>query len=182
VTVIRAIAGWVAVAALLVLAAALFVHGMRSVADFNTPQTSGRATVGEPLPDAPLATLDGGHTSLAAYAGRPLWINFFETWCVPCKAEVPAIEARFAEHRSGGLMVLGVDEQETPAQVGLFEHRFGVTYPLAIDGGAAATAYQVQVIPVSVFVDPHGVIARIWIGEMQPAVMDEALAQILPAR
>src|SRR5205807_10030753 len=154
-------------------------RGMGKVARVNTLVSSGAATVGSPLPDAPLVNIDGKPTSLRAYAGHPLWVNFFATWCVPCKAELPEIERRYMADKSGGLIVLGVDQQESSFAVAVFVKSFGVTYPIAIDQGAAANLFAVHTIPLSMFVDASGTVRSIRMGQMQPETMDAALQTIL---
>jgi cytochrome c biogenesis protein CcmG/thiol:disulfide interchange protein DsbE len=172
--------GWTAVVLLFILAWVLFARGMDGVDSFETPDSIGSAAVGRPLPDLKLTGLDGRTKSLAAFRGHPLWMNFFETWCPPCKAEVPDIERHYESHRADGLVVLGVDIEEKPAQVEAFEKRFGTAYPLAIDGGAVSDAFDVQTIPVSVFVDSAGTIRAIRIGQMDSDTMDASLRKILP--
>jgi peroxiredoxin len=171
---------WTCIILLILLAAALFVRGMGRVSDVRTPGSSGSLHVGDSLPNVTLSTLTGKPVSLRAYEGHPVWINFFATWCVPCKAELPEIERRYKARGANGLVVFGVDQQESPVAVESFTKHFGVTYPIAIDPGGAAVAFDLHTIPLSVFVDPHGVVRYIRIGQMQPADMDDALKTILP--
>jgi thiol-disulfide isomerase/thioredoxin len=173
---------WGLVAVLFVAAGLLYRHQVAGVYDFRNPVTSGSLTVGKPLADMPLVRLDGSRTSLRAFEGRPLWVNFFATWCVPCKAELPEIERRFVRYRSGGLEVLGVDQQESAIAVTSFDKHFGVTYPVTIDPGNAALSFDIHTIPLSLFVDAGGIVRIIHIGQMQPEMMDDALGAILPGR
>jgi thiol-disulfide isomerase/thioredoxin len=119
---------------------------------------------------------------LRSYAGHPLWVNFFATWCVPCKAELPEIERRYKTYNGVGLVVLGIDQQESSYAVSAFAKSYGVTYPLAIDQGAAASLFSVHLLPLSMFVDVTGTIRLIRIGQMQPDAMDAALETILGPR
>ena len=174
------VAGWVIVATLLVFAVYIYLRGMRGVDEVVTPPSSGRAAIGAALPNAPLRLLNGSATSLRAYVGHPLWLNFFATWCVPCKAELPEIERRYEVDKGAGLVVLGLDQQEFPKAVRAFADRFGLTYPITIDEGAAAVTFQARTIPLSVFVDASGTVRVIRIGQMAPDAMDVALRSILP--
>lgn len=162
-----------------VVTVAVFRHGMATVVDVRTPQSSGKVMVGGALPELALSSLTGKPVSLTAYAGHPVWVNFFATWCVPCKAELPEIEQRYKRLSAGGLVVYGVDQQEPAFAVKSFTAHFGVTYPIAIDPGDAAIAFDIHTIPLSVFVDSSGIVRYIRIGQMQPAEMDEALRSIL---
>lgn len=174
--------GWIAVAGLFILAWLLFQRGIAGVREVGAPGAIGSAAVGRPLPDETLLGLDGSSSSLRKYVGRPFWVNFFATWCPPCKAEFPEIERHYEARKSEGLVVLGVDEQERPAQVIAFAKRYGTKFPMVIDPGAAAVAFSIQTIPVSVFVDAGGVVRFIRVGQMDANAMNAALEKILPAR
>lgn len=163
-----------------IAAVLIFKHGMATVADVRSPQTSGKVMVGGALPALALQTLTGSTVSLRAYVGHPVWVNFFATWCEPCKAELPQIERRYKTDKSAGLVVFGVDQQEQAIAVKSFTAHYGVTYPIAIDPGVAALAFNIHTIPLSVFVDSTGIVRYISIGQMQPAEMDRALRTILP--
>lgn len=176
------VAGWITVAILFILAWFVYARGMRDVAGVATPFASGAVAVGKPLPDAPLTRLDGSKVSLSTFVGHPLWLNFFATWCKPCKAELPEIERRYSADKAAGLVVLGIDQQEPAAAVSAFTGHFGVTYPVAIDAGAAAVLFDLRTIPLSVFVDASGTVRAIRLGQMEPGAMDEALREILPGR
>jgi len=170
---------WIAVALAFVLAILLFVRGMDQVTAVNAPVTSGAAVVGKPLPDVQLRSVDGTAASLHTFIGHPLWINFFATWCVPCKAELPEIEHRYEKFRTSGLVVLGIDQEEASFAVAPFVKRFGLTYPTTIDTGAAAELFNIHVIPMSIFVDASGTVRSIRIGQMRPDDMDGDIRAIL---
>lgn len=171
---------WTCLILVIVLAAALFMRGMGRVADVQTPVSSGQLRVGSALPDVSLRTLTGKPVRLLAYADHPVWVNFFATWCPPCKAELPEIERRYKALAPRGLVVYGVDQEEPAVAVRSFTSHFGITYPIAIDPGDAAAAFDIHLLPLSVFVDASGVVRFVRIGQMQPAEMDDALKTILP--
>jgi cytochrome c biogenesis protein CcmG/thiol:disulfide interchange protein DsbE len=175
---LRSRIGWVAVAALFVAAAVLVYVDYQRYKN-GVGVSYGIATIGARAPDAPFDTLDGDKLVLTSYAGHPLLVNFFATWCVPCKAELPLIESRYVRLAPRGLAVLGADQQESVAQVRAFVRAHGVTYPVVIDQGSAIEAYGGQAIPTSIFIDRTGVLRAVHIGEMSADVLDEELAKIL---
>lgn len=173
------ILSWIAVALVIVLAVLLFERGMKQVVAVNAPANSGAAVVGQQLPDVPLRYSDGRATTLRSFVGHPVWINFFATWCVPCKAELPEIERRYTKFQTSGLVVLGIDQEESSDAVTPFVKLYALTYPVTIDTGPAADMFKIHVIPMSIFVDGSGTVRSIRIGQMQPDAMDEAIFSIL---
>lgn len=175
------IAGWVIAAILFVIAGAIFVTSLQQTATvpLTGDRISGSARVGSPAPEVELVALDGKHLTFAAYRGKPVWVNFFATWCPPCKDELPEIERRYQRLHGRGLVVLGVDQQEAPRLIKPFIARFGLRYPVVVDDGQGAITYDLIALPTSVFIDRDGVVRFIQIGEMSPLLMDTALAKIL---
>ncbi len=95
----------------------------------------------------------GKHVSLAAYAGRPVVVNFFASWCVPCKKETPLL-ARFFRTPHGRVAMVGVDVNDVTAAALSFVRKAGVTYPVGVDRRAAtAIAWGVVAIPQTFFLD-----------------------------
>ena len=165
---------WLIVLVLFAVAGLLLRH------DINVFQeTSSRGPIGKQAPDGTVLALDGHSTRLAAYHGRALWLNFFATWCRPCRAEMPAIEIEYRRFHRDGLEVLGVDQQEDRARVAAFVKPFGLSFPLAIDQGALAQTYGVIAIPTSVFIDRSGIVRAVHIGAMDPAQMEADLKKIM---
>jgi cytochrome c biogenesis protein CcmG, thiol:disulfide interchange protein DsbE len=170
--------GWIAVVVLFAVAAALLYADYQHYKS-GIGATYGRATIGTIAPDVAFDTLDGHSRNLAAFAGHPLVVNFFATWCIPCKAELPLIESRYVRLAPRGLAVLGADQQESVEQVRAFVRAHGVTYPVVIDQGPALQAYGGDAIPTSLFIDRQGVLRAVHVGEMTPQMLDDDLAKIL---
>lgn len=142
---------------------------------FTVSRENGAAlpAVGElnrPAPDLALPTLDGGSVRLADLRGKVVLVNFWGTWCEPCKEETPALQAAHQRLESEGLVIVGVNlrRQETSDDaVREFVQRYGVTYPIALDvDGEAARLFQISPIPVSYFIDREGTIRYVRIGTL----------------
>jgi cytochrome c biogenesis protein CcmG/thiol:disulfide interchange protein DsbE len=121
--------------------------------------------VGTPAPEFSLNTLVGQRTSLAAYRGHPVIVNFWATWCPPCRAEMPAISSVAKAHPD--TIVLAVDVLEGPALVQIYLNDMPLGFaPLLDPDGRAASVYKVNSLPSSFFVGPDGTIRAINIGPM----------------
>jgi cytochrome c biogenesis protein CcmG/thiol:disulfide interchange protein DsbE len=114
--------------------------------------------VGAPAPAFSLQRLSGGDLSLASFRGKTVVLNFFASWCAPCKREAPDLESIWRRHRSDGLVVLGVDSGDTKGAVRSFLRAHGITYPIAFDPGQklALGAYALPGLPVTYVINPAG--------------------------
>lgn len=148
----------------------------------GTPQVlSAGPIVGKAAPDFSLQDLDGKTVSPTDAKGRPLLINFWATWCGPCRLEMPAIESRFQANRDKGLLVYAIDYDEPKAEVEAYVKSLGLTFTVLLDpGGKVNDLYRIQGYPTSFFVAPDGNIKVIHIGAMTEAQLDENLGKILP--
>jgi peroxiredoxin len=134
-------------------------------------------------PDFSLTTLDGATVRLSDLRGKAVLINFWASWCGPCRAEMPHIQAAYEEHVDDGLVVLGVDQSEPPATVARFADEFGLTFPIPLDNdGQVSAAYQARALPTSFFVDTDGVIRDTFTGPMSAGHIESMLEGILPNR
>ena len=131
-------------------------------------------------PDFTLTSLDGSAVRLSDLRGKPVLINFWATWCGPCRAEMPHIQAAFETHSDDGLIVLGVNQMESLPSVASFVQEFGLTFPIPLDDdGTASQAYQVRGLPKSFFVDADGVIRDSFTGPMSAGLIESKLQTIL---
>jgi cytochrome c biogenesis protein CcmG/thiol:disulfide interchange protein DsbE len=111
-----------------------------------------------PAPDFKLPHIGrDGELSLASLRGKAVVINFWASWCVPCKQEAPLLEAAWKRYRDRGLVVLGIDVQDLRSDAAGFARRFKITYPLVRDRrGGTLTPYAVSRLPETLFVNRRG--------------------------
>ena len=117
-------------------------------------------------PDFTLTTLDGKNMPLSSLRGKPVIVNFWATWCPPCRAEMPELEKLWQDYHRGDVMLLGVDQGESPGAVERFAREVvGVTFPLLLDPRLeVATRYGVRALPTTFFIDRQGRIQDIKVG------------------
>lgn len=137
---------------------------------------------GHPAPDFTLRTLDGDQVSLSDFRGQPVIINFWATWCGPCRIEMPEFQEAFAEHQADGLIVLGVNltERDSVNAVPGFLDEFGLTFPVVLDeAGEVANTYKVFGQPASIFVDQNGDVHQVFYGPVNKAFIDARVGELL---
>ena len=113
---------------------------------------------------APAFTLDRiggpGHLSLASLRGKTVVLNFWASWCIPCKAEAPLLEAASRRWRARGVVVLGIDSNDFTGDARGFMRRYQLTYPVVHDrDGGRANRYGVSAFPETFFVRRDGRLA-----------------------
>jgi cytochrome c biogenesis protein CcmG/thiol:disulfide interchange protein DsbE len=141
-----------------------------------------RARVDEPAPPIAATALDGSPLDLAALRGRPVIVNFWASWCVPCREEFPLFAERLAElGPRDDLAIVGVLFKDEPALAQRFIDDVGAPWPSVPDpDGALATAYGVVAPPQTYFIDADGVLRGMQIGEVREADFDTQYAKIAP--
>jgi cytochrome c biogenesis protein CcmG/thiol:disulfide interchange protein DsbE len=137
--------------------------------------------VGSPAPDFRLPALDGhGDVSLADYRGRPVIVNFWASWCHPCRQEFPLLKRALRDHRADRLAVIGVTYQDIASDSRSFVKQRDATWPQGVDdGGKVASAFGVRAIPQSFFVRPDGTIAARVFGVTSEGALAAPLAKLL---
>ena len=133
------------------------------------------AAPGEVAPEISVRDLSGAPVSLSSLRGRPVLVNFWATWCPPCRAELPELQA-LSQEAPRCLAVLGVAIDSGPAaQVAAFVRERGLTYPIAVDEGPAGLAYKIFALPHSVLVGPRGEVIGRFRGKVTAAGVKAAL-------
>jgi cytochrome c biogenesis protein CcmG/thiol:disulfide interchange protein DsbE len=140
------------------------------------------AQVGRRAPALSLRDLGGREVTLAGLRGRAVALNFWATWCQPCKEELPALADAWLEARSTCVTYVGVTEESSRDDAAAEVARHGVLYPVVLDAdGEVARAYGVTVLPRTVLIDAEGTVRRVFSGRVSRAQIEEALAPLVPA-
>ncbi|HHB91114.1 MAG TPA: TlpA family protein disulfide reductase [Anaerolineae bacterium] len=136
---------------------------------------------GHPAPDFTLQTPEGESLSLADLRGKAVVLNFWATWCPPCRAEMPELQAAWEAYGAGGLVVLGVNQAEDAATVQAYLDELGLTFPVVLDTQyEAASLYSVNSLPTTYFIDREGIIRDFVVGQMNAALLSERIKTIYP--
>ena len=141
--------------------------------------------VGSPAPDFTLKTLAGGTASFSDYARRPVLVNFWASWCTPCRGEMSDIIAAYNAHQAQDLQVLAINltDQERMRDVRTFVDDFQVPFPVLLDEkGQVRKLYALHGVPTSVFIDAQGVVRLVNPGPITREAIQRGLAEIMPAR
>ena len=135
--------------------------------------------VGQPAPPIAGTTLDGSSFTLESLRGRPVVVNFWASWCGPCRDEFPLFKAQLAEHEAEGVALVGVMYRDERALAQAFADEFGMSWPTVVDeGDRIAAAYRVVAPPQTYFIDRGGIVRSIQIGEVGEADFERQLAAI----
>lgn len=142
--------------------------------------TRATAKIGEPAPDFTLATPEGQNVTLSQFQGQVVLINFWATWCPPCRLEMPFLEAAYERYKDQGFTVLAVDQQESPQAVRAYFQELGLSFPVVIDStGEVSSLYRVLALPTTYIVDRNGVVQVMHRGAMTQQQLEGYLAQVL---
>jgi thiol-disulfide isomerase/thioredoxin len=137
--------------------------------------------LGNPAPafSLPVVANGTGSVSLGSLKGHAIYLNFFATWCQPCKEEVPYISKLSQAYARDNVVVIGVDELESADKVKQFANTYKLVYPLTVDGtGSVGGDYGLLGLPLHVFIAPNGTVAQYKVGEMSEDQVRAALQSL----
>jgi thiol-disulfide isomerase/thioredoxin len=139
-------------------------------------QIVGNATpIGSGAPAIDLQLLDGGRFKLSEAQGRPVLLDFWATWCGPCRDELPAIQALATRYPEAKIVAVNVEGSGARDRIKAFAHANQLTLPIAVDDGSAAAAYRIEVLPHTVVLDDKGRVHKIFIGAQSASTLESAL-------
>ena len=132
--------------------------------------------VGMQAPDFSLTTLDGKTAHLSDYRGQVVLLNFWATWCPPCRIEIPGLVSAYQHYKGQGFTIVAVNMQEPKDTVASFAGQQHMDFPILLDGdGSAASMYVGRGIPTSYLIDRNGVVRQVVVGSMP----DETINQLV---
>lgn len=141
---------------------------------------------GQPAPDFSLPTLDSQRTvTLSELRGKPVILNFWASWCTPCRTEMPALQQAHKKRQADELTILAINlsAQDTLAEAKAFVEELQLTMPILLDeAGAAEEGYHILGLPTTFFIDNQGLIARIHFGPMDEIQIEAYIAEISPGQ
>jgi len=146
------------------------------------PATAGHAELGSAAPALPVTLLSGNALPGPVTAGKVTVLNFWATWCPPCRAETAGLVAAYRSLKAPDVAFLGIDTTETAPIVRTFLSAKGVPYPVALAGPALYNAYGIAYIPTTIVVDGHGIVRARWIGGVAPAQLAKYVADARAGR
>jgi cytochrome c biogenesis protein CcmG/thiol:disulfide interchange protein DsbE len=171
----------IAVLCAVVALVALLAYGLASNEPDRSVDDSVAAGKREPAPDIDLPQLDGaGTSSLADYRGRVVVLNYWASWCPPCRAESPLLERWHRRLSKDGATVLGVDVQDVEGDARAFAKKYGLSYPMLRDGpGDTRDDLGIIGLPETFVIDRRGRIAAVQRGAVDEEFMREQVSPLL---
>ena len=143
---------------------------------------SDAAQVGQPAPTVALPDLAGREVTLASLRGRAVALNFWATWCPPCKEELPALAEAWRGTRGSCVEFVGVTEESSREDAAAEVARHALPYPVVLDqDGAVARAYGVTGLPRTYVIDAEGIVRKVFSGRVTRAQIEKAMAPFVPA-
>jgi len=137
--------------------------------------------VGRDAPNFRLEQMNGAPITLSDLRGKGVVLNFWGTWCVPCKEEMPALQKQYEALKDKGLVIVGVNISESPITIEPFLKQYGISFPILLDRKSEVTKlYRIGPIPTTFFIDADGEVQEIFIGQMNESMIADKVAKILP--
>ena len=143
------------------------------------PDTAG-VSVGSKAPNFSLIDLSGQKVELKDFKGKAVLVNFWATWCFPCREEMDDLKASYDKYRDKGMVIIGINIKESKNVVKKMTDSFNITYPILLDSdGKISEAYNIFGVPSSFFIDKDGIIKDVVLGEMTEDMIVEKIDKLV---
>lgn len=143
--------------------------------------TSDPPQIGDPVPDFQLTALDGSAMNLSEQQGNPVVVNFFASWCAPCRDEAADLEQTWRTYQNQGVQFFGIAYKDADSKAKAFLDEFGVSYPSTVDpSNRTARAYGLTGVPETFVIDQQGLLVRHFLGPITQAQLSQELERLLP--
>ncbi|MCL4261933.1 MAG: TlpA family protein disulfide reductase [Anaerolineae bacterium] len=150
-----------------------------AVADASVYTLTEAPIVGHPAPNFTLQDSLGQEVTLHNLAGQPVVLNFWATWCAPCRVEMPALQQASVQY-NGRATILGVNQGEAARNVADFGAEYRISYPLLLDTDQEISRlYEVRGLPTTLFIDANGIVREVVIGTVTEAVLQDRVERLL---
>lgn len=140
--------------------------------------------IGDDLAEFASRDLDGNTIRLSDYQGQPVMVNFWATWCPPCRMELPDFQTAYDTHKGDGLVILAVNQDESEELIrSFFYDTNGFTFtPVLDEGSQISRSYGINSFPTTIFVNAEGVVTAVHQGLLFPEQLEVYLAQTIPSQ
>ena len=133
-----------------------------------------------PAPSLTLINISSENVSLNQFLGEIILVNNWATWCPPCKAEMPTLQAYFQKYKDDGFMIIAIESGESLEEVTEFVSDIGITFPVWIDRkGEALAAFKNRDLPSSYVIDRNGVVRLTWTGEISFEMLEKFVTPLI---
>jgi peroxiredoxin len=133
-----------------------------------------------PAPDLTVQNLEGKPVSLTDYRGQVVLVNNWATWCPPCRAEMPVLEAYYQAHRHQGFVILAIEAGDPAEEVRAFIQRYGLSFPVLLDPeGRSLAAFGNPALPNTYVIDRQGRVRLAWTGAVDEKALETYLTPLL---
>lgn len=178
----QALAGLAVAAAILLLA--WLVAGRQGLSEVGQGGINANVLpkIGEEAPDFVAISPQGEIVHLSDFRGQPVWLNFWGSWCPPCRAEMPDIQTAYQQLQPQGLTLLAISLGDKPSEALNFARLNGVTFNILLDPDRSLTSptYPIYNFPTHIFIDKNGIVRNIVLSEMSAEQAVAAAQSILP--